>query len=49
MEMLKINQKCSFIDSDTNKLIFGIVIKIDTKKGIMKIKDSSGNIHYLGY
>ena len=48
MEMLKVNQKCSFIDLNTNKLIFGVVIKVDAKKEIMKIKDSNGNIYYLG-
>ena len=48
MEILKINQKCSFIDINTNKLIFGVVIKVDTKKEIMKIKGSNGNIYYLG-
>ncbi len=47
MELYKINQKYTFIDAFTHKLIFGIVIEIDIKKVMVKLKDSKGNIHIL--
>ena len=48
MKMLKIGQKCSFFNPYTNKFIFGVVIKVNTKNEMMKIKCSNGDIHYLG-
>ena len=48
MKMLKIGQKCSWFNPYTNKFIFGIVIEVNTKNEMMKIKCSNGDIHYLG-